>query len=69
MRVRLDGHDRAGRLKKQRDQRGVTHEFVYDQFGRITENIATGGGTDVDDWMDRVRLEYEPFTGRLKAVR
>ena len=62
-------YDRAGRLKKQRDQRGVTHEFVYDQLGRITENIATGGGTDVDDWMDRVRLEYEPLTGRLKAAR
>lgn len=41
------------------DQRGVVHEHVYDQLGRLTDDCVTNCPASVDDAVLRLGVSYE----------
>jgi len=60
-------YDVQGRLIQMVDQAGTTHDYTYDQYGRLTNDAVTAFGTGVDTTVQSIQRAYDP-RGMLNKI-
>lgn len=56
--VRLS-YNRQAQVTQRIDQAGTTHEYRYDQLGRLRHDLVTAFGADIHEGVRRLTTEYE----------
>ncbi|RCS49488.1 hypothetical protein DTL42_13265 [Bremerella cremea] len=65
--ARTFGYNRQGEVTATQDSRGCKHVFMYDVYGRQTDDIVEGLGENVDPSTRRIHREFDDL-GRLISV-